>query len=1136
MTQLQMHLDGQAKLLVQGLGCDGKAYAVALKWLKKRFGHPVIVARAVIEKAVIDRIPPGNRYALSQFHNELRNCIFTLERMNFFSDLFSSNNLRMAIARLPPGLRRSWAKTSRTIRIQEMPNLIHFEIWMNQEVETAYDPDLPVDDKSTRRTDTKAPEIPSTRIRTFATSFPDEDHDCTSPTRVETPCLLCPLKHYLGRCWKYQNKSASEKHVFVRTKGLCYNCLRPGHHANKCSSKFVCRVLNCNKKHHSSLHDSPQMMQVRGTKTKSVGVNTEDDNKEKPVVASTHLKTDEGEQILKNTKVFVQMVPVKVQNAQGEEVNTFALLDPCSEATLIREDLANKLGLEGPMKSLSIGTVVSNGECCSSRLVDFTISPAASAIPFTEIRVDQAWTVPHLNVPSRHQRVSPNGAAFSYLDGLDFPNVSSCDIALLIGANIPEALIALEVRRGPENQPLAIRTALGWTLLGSKAEFKERNEHFTAANVNFVSISDENLHRRVEEFWRTESFGCSFEGKIPQSMEDQNAIRTLEATTKYTGERYEVGMLWRCENPVLPYNRVLAETSFRNLEKKFQKDPELATAYTNIIHGYLEKGYARKLSSDETKSKPEKVWYLPHHSVQAKHKKLRVVFNAAAKFRGTSLNDQLVTGPDLLNNLVGILTRFRSEKVAMLADIEAMFHQVKVKEDDQTSLRFLWRNVSTPGQPIESYQMQVHIFGAKSSPCCASYALRRTATDNASSFDNVVIQTVLRNFYMDDLLKSVPTIDEAIRLAYQLMDLLRRGGFRLTKWLSNCREVIQALPKTELATSVVDLASEELPMGRTLGVAWDIEGDQFKFNVSSVDGATKRHILKVTSSIFDPLGLLAPFIFKAKCLLQELWRLKLDWDEEITGDVLQAWTTWKTELEELKKFFYPRCLKLYPDEQVSVCQMHVFADASELGFAAVIYLRYIYVSSKISCAFLVGKSRVPPLKPLTVPRLELQAAVLATRLSTSIQKELNVSVHENFYWIDSLVVLQYIMSENRRFPTFIANRVSEIRENSKLQEWHHVSGALNPADDGSRGLSPVQLSKQHRWLSGPDFLWQSEEHWPIQPDFKQSTQTNCGMENECPIIAVIKATSPIIDPTEFSKLFRLLRVTSWVKRFLAKLQ
>ena len=241
-----MHLDRQAKLLVQGLGCDEKVYAVALKWLKKRFGHPVVVAQAVIEKVTKgDKIPFGNRFALCQFHNELRNCIFTLDRMNFLSDLFSSDNLRMAITQLPPGLHHSHAKTSQTIRQQEIPNLIHFEAWMNMEVETACDPDLPVDDKPTRKLDRKNPDRPSTRMLTTSSRDEEQTHLPVVSPRVKSTCPLCPLKHHLSRCWKYQNKSAPEKFVVVSTKGLCFNCIRSGHQAEKCSSNFVCLVTGC---------------------------------------------------------------------------------------------------------------------------------------------------------------------------------------------------------------------------------------------------------------------------------------------------------------------------------------------------------------------------------------------------------------------------------------------------------------------------------------------------------------------------------------------------------------------------------------------------------------------------------------------------------------------------------------------------------------------------------------------------------------------------------------------------------------------------------------------------------------------------------------------------------------------------
>ena len=358
---------------------------------------------------------------------------------------------------------------------------------------------------------------------------------------------------------------------------------------------------------------------------------------------------------------------------------------------------------------------------------------------------------------------------------------------------------------------------------------------------------------------------------------------------------------------------------------------------------------------------------MPHHPVLSAHKKLRVVFDAAAKFRGTSLNDQLVNGPDLLNSLVGVLLRFRSDQVAIMADIEAMFHQVRVKEEDRDCLRFLWRNTAVPNQPLLTYQMQVHICGATSSPCCASYGLRRTAIDNASSYDKATIEAVLRNFYADDLLKSVRTTEVAISLAYQLMDLLQRGGFRLTKWISNSREVMAALPPSELATPFINLDLDDLPVERALGVHWNVQRDEFKFSVASNSTNSKRGILKVVSSIFDPLGFLAPFIFKAKFLLQELCCKKLEWDQDVTGRELELWEAWKNDLRYLSAYRYPRCFEDHAPEQVDSLQLHVFADASEMRFAAVAYLCFVYISGKSSCRYLMAKSRMAPLRPLTIP-------------------------------------------------------------------------------------------------------------------------------------------------------------------------
>ena len=215
--------------------------------------------------------------------------------------------------------------------------------------------------------------------------------------------------------------------------------------------------------------------------------------------------------------------------------------------------------------------------------------------------------------------------------------------------------------------------------------------------------------------------------------------------------------------------------------------------------------------------------------------KIRVVFDAAAPYKGTLLNDQLVTGPDLLNSLVGVIMRFRLHAVAMIADIETMFFQVRVIEKDQASLRFLWRGPNRD-RPPDVYQMQAMIFGAKSRPTSANYCLKKTAIDNKATASEEAVGTVVRDFYMDDLLKSLPSEDEAAQLALQLIELLSRGGFRLTKFMSNSRNVLAQLPPKDILRipgilQPFDLDLDSLLVERALGVLWNVEKDTLEIKV-----------------------------------------------------------------------------------------------------------------------------------------------------------------------------------------------------------------------------------------------------------------------------------------------------------------
>ena len=413
MTQLRMHLDGQARKLVEGLGCDGKGYAIALQTLKKRFGHRSLVAHSLMEEVTKGEVvPPNNRRSLSIFHTAFRNCIFTLNRMNFTSGLDFTENLRMAISRLPPNMRRSWAKTSQYIRRTEEPTLVHFEHWLSAEVEAAHDPDLPQDTKKTGSDAKKT--TPLTRITTLATKSEETDRSNETQQQQVTHCPVCTASHHLSRCWKYKDKSSADKMSLVRAKKLCINCLRPGHFSQKCSSKFTCRVANCGKRHHTSLHDAPRNAS-EPTATDRAIANSAESTSDAAVIAATHFATTEASPASSSSKVFIQMVPVRVRNAQGVAIDTFALLDPCAEATLIRQDLAKKLGLDGPTKALFIGTILSESSRQPSEVVSFKVIPSSPLVPSVEIPVEEAWTVSQLNVPSRRQHLTSRGSRFAHI-------------------------------------------------------------------------------------------------------------------------------------------------------------------------------------------------------------------------------------------------------------------------------------------------------------------------------------------------------------------------------------------------------------------------------------------------------------------------------------------------------------------------------------------------------------------------------------------------------------------------------------------------------------------------------------------------------------------------------------------------
>ena len=571
-------------------------------------------------------------------------------------------------------------------------------------------------------------------------------------------------------------------------------------------------------------------------------------------------------------KVCLPIVPVRVRGKDSTQViETYALLDQGSDTSLCDKGLAEQLDVTGKERTFTLNTVEQTNSLRKGLEVSLDVMPMDSD---ESVELSKVLTVDKLPISVQGKPCQEDLRKWPHLNDIVLPTAQADEVALLIGNDTPEVFWALDERRGNLKEPYAVKSLLGWTVVGPMNHQDQENP----LNCNALCLEDAMLQQQVERFWKTDFVETVRDRDEAMSVDDRRALQTIKESAKLVQGHLQVALPWKFDEPRLPNNRVLAESRLKLLKKRFERDGDLFKRYKDVINDYLKKGYARKVPDDQLQPENKVVWYLPHHPVvnPKKPKKLRVVFDCAAQYRNTSLNSQLLQGPDMTNSLIGVLTRFRQEPIALTADIEAMFLQVKVDPKDINVLRFLWWPDDDPSQEPIEYQMLVHIFGATSSPTCANFSLKKVAEDHQDEFNPETVKTVQRNFYVDDCLKSCGTVSEAKDLAKDLKELLSRGGFNLTKWSSNSREVIEGIPEADRSVTMKSFDLEGAPVERTLGVQWDVERDQFGFATATKDKpTTRRGLLSVISSIYDPLGIASPFILSAKMILQDLCRLQL---------------------------------------------------------------------------------------------------------------------------------------------------------------------------------------------------------------------------------------------------------------------
>lgn len=523
-----------------------------------------------------------------------------------------------------------------------------------------------------------------------------------------------------------------------------------------------------------------------------------------------------------------------------------------------------------------------------------------------------------------------------------------------------------------------------------------------------------------------------------------------------------------------------------------------------------------------------KIFYLPHHAVineSSSTTKLRVVFDASAKSStGISLNDVLLIGPTVQDELFEILLRFRQFEVVLTADIEKMYRQVNVVPKQRDLQRILWR--TDESEDLDHFILNTVTYGTAPASFLATRCLQQIAIDIREKFPELS-KIISKCFYVDDLILVTPSIRETIEIGKALENILKEYGFPLRKWCSNKSEVLSAFSSESYDENSGYFIGDDSNTRKTLGLFWQANLDKLKYVIkikSDTSSVTKRSILSIVSQIFDPLGLVGPIVVQAKLILQRLWQLNLEWDESVPTEVFTSWTTFYSQLDTLHDISISRQFLV---KNVKYVEVHGFCDASERAYGACVYLRSVDEEEKCVVQLVCSKSRVAPLKSTSLPRLELCGAVLLARLTNKVLKSLDVHIDQVFYWTDSTIVLAWLAEEPCSWKIFIANRTAEIQTLTKVHQWNHVSSADNPADIISRGASPAQLKNLSLWWHGPVWLLQSHNFWPKYEVTKMSNPIERRKTN-------FTLLATVSDKSLFflkNSLFSLLKLIGWCMRF-----
>ncbi|XP_075151031.1 uncharacterized protein LOC142225140 [Haematobia irritans] len=764
---------------------------------------------------------------------------------------------------------------------------------------------------------------------------------------------------------------------------------------------------------------------------------------------------------------------------------------------MLEWDIGKQIGLEGKRENLKLQWL--NGYSSNQRTETVKMQISGIEDGSEKYEMSKIYLVENLELPSQSFSIK-NIKSNHHLAKLPLEDYYKAKPKMILSLTHAFLTVPVEVPRCPDREgPIAVRTRLGWVIYGPTGEENED----VVKRVFVAKRHDENIRmeQMMNQYFEVESILVKLDAKPVVAKSEEKALNILKSTTKYRDGRYECGLLWKSdEMKIFPDSHGSALRRLQQVENKFYRNSEFEGEYRDKKNHLIKQGYARLVSPDEENIASPNVFFLPHFAVFNPSKEsLRLVFDAASKVKGVSLNDRLLPGPDLNQSLMSVLFKFREQPIAVCGDIREMFLQIAIRKEDQNFQRFLYRE--NRNEPVKQYVMTRAIFGATCSPTIAQYI----KNFNAEKFRNEMpraVEAIIQRHYVDDYVDCFGSEDEAMRVVHDVIKIHHNAGFTMHKIISNSDEINKQFGNPTITN--VNISADKTE--KILGMQWSPATDKFVFDLQfkrvtcdileNKRTPSKREALSLIMSVYDPFGFISDFTIGGKIFMQRLWKCGLEWDEKIPEALCDSWNSW---LCGLKK-----------------------------AMATVAYWR-LDVNGKCEVSFVAGKSNCAPNKFMTIPRLELQAAIMAVRLKDAIIKNHSICPHQIWFWTDSSTVIKWLTSEHRRYKQFVANRVAEILETSDEKQWRWVPGEMNPADDGTRLC--LMYNPNGRWKNGPEFR-RSIDFWPSS---KSCPKESCS-EEELRIVLSTQCTNiSIFDVTRFSQYRRLKRCAAWVLRYVNNL-